>query len=143
MTLLFDELDSLDRIGFDAYDTAKAQDVHLHVKLIAFMSDLRGLQDFMKVGGSPSAFGCLRCWFKMLKKAGGKTLYIGHAPFLPVPHPLRVPLNLLHNLSEEARNPNSLSSVCLRTHGELQARLVKPDEDKGTLGPIFPGMYSA
>ena len=143
MALLFDECDFLDRVGFKAFDAAKAEHVHLHVKVLAFMSDLRGLQDFMKAGGSPSTHGCLRCWFKMLMKAGGKTLYVGLAPFLPVPHPLRVLLKNLHKASaEEPRGQQDApSSTHLRTHYELRARLVKPDDDKGPLGPLFSGMH--
>ena len=75
----------------------------------------------------------------MLQKAGGKTLYIDHAPFLPIPHPLREPLKHLHNPKGEARNVNRASAISLRTHAELTARLVMPDEEVGPTGPTFAG----
>ena len=48
MTLLYDELEHLDRIGCEVQPTNE-QTIRIHAKLLALMSDLRGLQDFMKV----------------------------------------------------------------------------------------------
>ena len=67
-------------------------------------SDFRGLQSILKCGGSPSTHGCLKCWFRATKKAfngTGKTIYAGHRVFLPPNHPLRAPLTLLHNTTQE------------------------------------------
>lgn len=55
-TILADELDFLDKIGFEV------DGVRYYAKLIRELSDFRGLQGSLEMGGSPGVHGCLKCW---------------------------------------------------------------------------------
>jgi hypothetical protein len=118
MEPLVDELDSLDRVGFTVFDAfTNEEEVQLHVKPLLFLSDLRGLQSFMQCGGTPATYGCIKCWFRSIGKAGndscGKPVYNGHYSLLPLNHALREPLHQLHNTDNinEKRAKNDRSSI--------------------------------
>jgi len=156
MELVTDELDSLDRVGIMVKDSLNpdAPEFRLHAKLLLFLSDLRGLQAFMQNGGTPSCYGCLKCWLLHLGKCGvdrkGKTVYSGHFSLLPQSHPLRSPLSKIHlppdgdffGRSSDSQAVNSRSIFRYRSHEEIESRLKAPDDDLGPLGALFPGGHT-
>lgn len=138
-----DQLDYLDRVGFEIYDSFTKTTAQLHAKLLLVLSDFRGLQSILKCGGSPSTHGCLKCWLRATKKAfngSGKTIYAGHRVFLPPNHPLRTPLTLLHNTTQQRPRMNDRSDIRYRKNEEILLRFNQPDQAMGPLGPRFPGI---
>jgi hypothetical protein len=115
MELIVDELDHLDRVGFQVYDAHTKQNLVLHAKLLFFLSDLRGHQSFTTCSCSPAYRGCIKCWHRALGKAGrdsrGKMLYCPHFTLLPKDHPLRQPLHELHNPFGEVRLINDKNTA--------------------------------
>ncbi len=136
LTLVVDELDWLDRNGFEVQDASRANETTtLHCKLLLVLSDIRGLQSILQCGGTPHHFGCLKCWFASKGKAfggQGKTIYNGHHILLPPDHPLRPHLRGLHNRGDVNQH------LQRRSHQELMARIKQPVSG-GPFGEGFPG----
>lgn len=93
------------------------------------LSDLRGLQKCLKIGGTPAEFGCIKCWLQSNGKCNsqGKTIYNGtHYTLLPAQHPLRQELYKLHNPKGAPRAVDAASSLRYRSHQEVLERMRTP-----------------
>ena len=60
MEILCDELRVLQQEGADVYDAASASTFKCHADLLTAISDYRGLEAFLSVGGSPAKHACFK-----------------------------------------------------------------------------------
>jgi hypothetical protein len=76
--IVADELDYLDKVGWEVLDVKTNTIFNCRCRLISVISDYRGLQKILNALGSPGKWACFECWLKALKLAArGKTIYPG------------------------------------------------------------------
>jgi hypothetical protein len=60
MEILHDELRFLQEHGEVIYDAASGTSFNCHAHLLTAISDYRGLEAFLSVGGSPAKYACFK-----------------------------------------------------------------------------------
>lgn len=73
--------------------------IEVHAKLLAFISDYRGLIKFMSIPGSPAYHCCLKCWKQGYRIGSGKkvkTVYTGDMCMLCLDDPFRQEMTSVH-----------------------------------------------
>lgn len=102
-----------------------------YVRLACCCSDYRGLQHVTGMKGSPTPYGCFKCWACGFLTGSSKIIWPLLWPNLPLDHPLRTKeadLIWRHNTSdpEEPRTGKELGER-KRTGVEVQQNRAAPD----------------
>jgi Transposase family tnp2 len=132
MEVLIDELDVLYKHGIMVWDAHKKEWFRFRAKLLSFISDYRGLQKYLHIGGSPGYYGCFKCWLHGVH-LGGKMVYPGHASYLPKGHPMREKLasrvrNADQALQDKLEKVQAREPPRLRSLDEMRFAVQEPPE---------------
>lgn len=83
----------------------------IFVRVLAVLSDYRGLAEVFRMKGSPSFWACFKCWISGFLAGPGKRVYPLHWTQLPLDHQMRAPaygLTSLHNFGGQPRTGQEL-----------------------------------
>lgn len=69
----------------------------VHVRLGALLSDYKGLQEVTRMLGTPTIYGCFKCWHGGFWACRGKRIWCNHYARLPAGHVHRARLSSYHN----------------------------------------------